>query len=124
MTSKIKELLDQAIILRNRKETIDIAEYLTANNVVWFPVKKNDKVYFLVAKGQFGSLLCNGVVVERNVDEIAWDGEKIKIISYRENENDSCGNLYAYLGELVFVRKEEAECALEDLKKCELQRNL
>lgn len=117
MKNEIKELLDQAMILKNVKQTEDIAEYLISNNVVLFPAKKNDKVYFLVAKGMFGSLCSNGIVVERNVDEIAWDGQKIKINSYRENENDPCGNLYAYLGEFVFLNKKEAECALDDLKR-------
>lgn len=116
----LAELIDQARILCHKESTEEIAEYLEKASVIPFPVKIGETVYFLSVKSAFGSLLTSGCVIARQVDEVAYDG-KIKIISYRPNKNDTVGNLYEYLGEKVFVTKEQANAALAKLKKYKQQ---
>mgnify|MGYP003307698447 CR=1 FL=1 len=116
MKTKIKELLDQATILAGAKTNEEIADYLDKSGVVAFPVQVGDFVYFLVAKGMFGSLLTSGTIVERRVDAVLYDG-KIKIASFSDNINDPVGNCYEYFGEKVFETAEKAEKALEEMRK-------
>ena len=112
MKDSIKEILDQATILCNAKTNEDIADYLAENNVIHFPVKVGDTVYFLSSRGAFGSLLTSGCVIKRKVDAVQYDG-KIKIISHRPNPNDRDGNLYEYWNEMVFGTEEKAQAALD-----------
>ena len=116
-TRKIKELLDQATILKGDTDNIEIARYLSKSNVVAFPVGVGDTVYFLSVKTQFGSLLSSGVIVKREVDSVAIDEKGVKIISMREAPNDPCGNLYEYYGERVFDNRDDAESALASMKR-------
>ena len=116
MKNTLKELLDQATILAGKKTNEEIAEYLADNNVVALPVKRGDAVYFLAVRSMFGGLLTSGVAVKRTVDSVAFDG-KFVINSYRERPNDPVGNLSANWGEAVFSSEEEAEKALEDMRR-------
>lgn len=115
MKNILKELIDQAELLAGKRTSEEIAEYLAENNVVPFPVGVGDKVWFIVARGTFGSLITSGVAVERTADEIVYDG-KIKVHSTRTSMDDPCGNLYAYWGEGVFGTEKEAQKALDAIR--------
>lgn len=112
---KIHELIDQCRILGGKDYSLDIAEYLNENYVIAFPVDIGDTVYYISAATDFGSIMTNGRVFERKVDALQYDG-KIKIISYRNGENDRLGNCYEYLGDKVFLTEEEAENRLNEIK--------
>lgn len=114
--SKIQELIDQCEILLGKKSSTDVAEYLGKNNVVSFPVGIGDTVYYISVATDFGSVLTNGRVFERKVDALQYDG-RIKIISYRNDENDRLGNCYEYLGDMVFLTEEEAENRLNEIQR-------
>lgn len=116
MKNTLKELLDQAIILGHRNTIEGIAEYLESCGVVAFPLKVGDKAYFLSTRTTFGSLLTNGVVVERVVNALEYDG-KIKIVSHRPTYYDDVGNLREYWGEMVFGSEAEAEEALHQMRR-------
>lgn len=113
--NKIQELIDQCEILLGKKSSTDVAEYLDRNNVVSFPVGIGDTVYYISVATDFGSVLTNGRVFERKVDALQYDG-RIKIISYRNEENDRLGNCYEYLGDMVFLTEEEAENRLNEIQ--------
>lgn len=114
--NKIQELIDQCEILLGKKSSTDVAEYLDKNNVVSFPVGIGDTVYYISVATDFGSVLTNGRVFERKVDALQYDG-RIKIISYRNAENDRLGNCYEYLGDMVFLTEEEAENRLNEIQR-------
>ena len=88
---------------------------MTKNVFIVFPVDVGDTVFFISVRSAFGSVKTSGVVVERKVDALQYDG-RIKIISYRPNENDVCGNLYEYYGDLVFSDRIDAERRIEELR--------
>lgn len=112
----LSELIDQCRILRREDSTEQIAKYLAENNVVPFPVGIGDTVYYISVATDFGSVTTNGRVFERKVDALQYDG-RIKIISYRNGENDRLGNCYEYLGDMVFLREEEAENRLNEIQE-------
>lgn len=114
--NKIQELIDQCEILLGKKSSTDVAEYLDKNNVVSFPIGIGDTVYYISVATDFGSVLTNGRVFERKVDALQYDG-RIKIISYRNVENDRLGNCYEYLGDMVFLTEEEAENRLNEIQR-------
>lgn len=111
----LSELIDQCRILRREDSTEQIAKYLAENNVVPFPVGIGDTVYYISVATDFGSVTTNGRVFERKVDALQYDG-RIKIISYRNGENDRLGNCYEYLGDMVFLTEEEAGDRLNEIQ--------
>lgn len=111
----LSELIDQCRILRREDSTEQIAKYLAENNVVPFPVGIGDTVYYISVATDFGSVITNGRVFARKVDALQYDG-RIKIISYRNTENDRLGNCYEYLGDMVFLTEEEAENRLNEIQ--------
>ena len=78
MKNKLKELIEQAIILAGKKTSESVAEYLAENNVVALPVGVGDKVWFIAAKGRWGTLLTTGVPVKRTVDAVIYDGKRLE----------------------------------------------
>lgn len=114
--NKIQELIDQCEILLGKKSSTDVAEYLDKNNVVSFPVGIGNTVYYISVATDFGSVKTNGRVFARKVDALQYDG-RIKIISYRNTENDRLGNCYEYLGDMVFLTEEEAEARLNEIQE-------
>lgn len=88
---------------------------LDTKNYIAFPVDVGDTVFYISVRSAFGGVISSGIIVERKVDALQYDG-RIKIISYRPNENDACGNLYEYYGDLVFSDRIEAERRLEELR--------
>lgn len=111
----LHELIDQCRILVGKDNSGDVAEYLDKNNVVGFPVGIGDTVYYISVATDFGSVITNGRVFARKVDALQYDG-RIKIISYRNTENDRLGNCYEYLGDMVFLTEEEAENRLNEIQ--------
>ena len=111
----IKELIDQARILKKEETSSGIAYHLKESGVLAPPCKVGDDVFFLVARGTFGSLITSGVPVKRKVDEIGWDGKNFIIRSYRENINDPCGNLSSEWNILVFATENEAENRIREI---------
>lgn len=76
----------------------------------------NDLVYTLsIKKNGVETLLTAGEVIPRIVDEIIINSQGIEIHSERTSENDS--NFYGYIGETVFLTKQEAEERLKKLKE-------
>lgn len=115
----IKELIDQARILKKEDTSSGIAYHLKESGVLAPPCKVGEYVYFLVARGSFGSLVTSGVAIKRKVDEIGWNGKDFIIRSYRDMPNDPCGNLSSEWGNLVFATEEEAEKRINQIReKC------
>lgn len=107
---RLIELLD--IIIQPGEKTLgDIADYLLANGVIVLPCKVGDIVYEICERRRSGKW--QEAIVERVVHgiEIGIDN----ILTAR------CGTTtYVYLsrlGETLFLTKEEAEKALEEMRK-------
>jgi len=111
----LKEKIDEAKILAKKTNSEEIAEYLADSSIIPFPLKIGDTAYFISVRTAFGSILTNGVIVERKVDALQYDG-RIKIVSHRPNPNDTVGNLYEYYGDLVFNTYENAKKRLDEIK--------
>ena len=79
------------------------------------PCDINDLVYTLGVKRVMETLLTAGEVIPRTVDEIIINSGGIEIHSERTSENDN--NFYGYIGETVFLTKQEAEEKLKKLKE-------
>ena len=80
------------------------------------PCDINDLVYTLgTRKNGLETLLTSGEVIPRTVDEIIINSRGIEIHSERTREDDS--NFYGYIGETVFLTKQEAEERLKKLKE-------
>lgn len=80
------------------------------------PCDINDLVYTLgVRKNGLETLLTTGEVIPRTVDEIIINSQGIEIHGERTREDDS--NFYGYIGETVFLTKQEAEEKLKKLKE-------
>lgn len=80
------------------------------------PLYINDLVYTLsIKKNGVETLLTAGEVIPRIVDEIIINSQGIEIHSERTREDDS--NFYGYIGETVFLTKQEAEERLKKLKE-------
>lgn len=80
------------------------------------PCYINDLVYTLgVRKNGLETLLTTGEVIPRTVDEIIINSRGIEIHSERTREDDN--NFYGYIGETVFLTKQEAEERLKKLKE-------
>lgn len=80
------------------------------------PCDINDLVYTLgVRKNGLGTLLTAGEVIPRTVDEIIVSSKGIEIHSERTREDDN--NFYGFVGETVFVNKQDAEERLKQLKE-------
>lgn len=80
------------------------------------PCDINDLVYTLgVRMNGLETLLTAGGVIPRTVDEIIINSRGIEIHSERTREDDS--NFYGYIGETVFLTKQEAEEKLKKLKE-------
>ena len=114
----LKEYLDMATILAGARTNEEIANNLKEFGVLCPPCKVGDYVFFLVARGRFGSLVTTGACIKRKVDEISWNGENFIIRSYREKPNDPCGNLSSEWNNLVFGSEESAEKRLAEIKGC------
>ena len=79
------------------------------------PCDINDLVYTLgVRKNGLETLLTTGEVIPRTVDEIIINLRGIEIHSERTREDDN--NFYGFIGETVFVNKQDAEERLKQLK--------
>lgn len=115
----LKEKIAVATILDGAKTNEEIAEKLESYGVLCPPCKVGEDVYFLVARGSFGSLVTSGVAIKRKVDEIGWNGKDFIIRSYRDMPNDPCGNLSSEWGNLVFATEKEAEKRIKEIReKC------
>lgn len=79
------------------------------------PCDINDLVYTLGVKRVLETLLTAGEVIPRTVDEIIINSRGIEIHSKRTREDDN--NFYGYIGETVFLTKQEAEEKLKKLKE-------
>lgn len=80
------------------------------------PCDINDLVYTLgVKRNGLETLLTAGEVIPRTVDEIIINSRGIEIHSKRTSEDDN--NFYGYIGETVFLTKQEAEEKLKKLKE-------
>lgn len=79
------------------------------------PCDINDLVYTLGVKRVLETLLTAGEVIPRTVDEIIISSKGIEIHSERTREDDN--NFYGYIGETVFLTKQEAEEKLKKLKE-------
>lgn len=79
------------------------------------PCDINDLVYTLGVKRVLETLLTAGEVIPRTVDEIIINSRGIEIHSKRTSEDDN--NFYGYIGETVFLTKQEAEEKLKKLKE-------
>lgn len=80
------------------------------------PCDINDLVYTLgVRKNGLETLLTTGEVIPRTVDEIIVSSKGIEIYSKRTREDDN--NFYGFIGETVFVNKQDAEERLKQLKE-------
>lgn len=75
-------------------------------------------MYYISIVTDFGSVTTNGRVFERKVDALQYDG-RIKIVSYRQSNNDRLGNCYEYLGDMVFLTQEEAEKRMDEIQGVE-----
>ena len=117
----LKEKIDAAKILDGAKTNQEIAEKLKSYGVLCPPCKVGEDVYFLVARGSFGSLLVSGVPIKRRVDEIGWNGKDFIIHSYRDMPNDPCGNLSSEWENLVFETEEQANQKLKEIKEKNLR---
>lgn len=112
----LKEKIAVATILDGAKTNQEIAEKLESYGVLCPPCKVGEDVYFLVARGSFGSLVTSGVAIKRKVDEIGWNGKDFIIRSYRDRPNDPCGNLSSEWGNLVFATEEEADKRIKEIR--------
>lgn len=79
------------------------------------PCDINDLVYTLGIKRVLETLLTAGEVIPRTVDEIIINSRGIEIHSERTREDDN--NFYGFIGETVFVNKQDAEERLKQLKE-------
>ena len=80
------------------------------------PCDISDLVYTLgVRKNGLETLLTAGEVIPRTVDEIIVSSKGIEIHSERTREDDN--NFYGFIGETVFVNKQDAEERLKQLKE-------
>lgn len=80
------------------------------------PCDINDLVYTLgVKRNGLETLLTAGEVIPRTVDEIIINSRGIEIHSERTREDDN--NFYGYIGETVFINKQDAEERLKQLKE-------
>lgn len=80
------------------------------------PCDINDLVYTLgTRKNGLETLLTTGEVIPRTVDEIIISSKGIEIHSERTSENDS--NFYGFIGDTVFIKKQDAEERLKELKE-------
>lgn len=80
------------------------------------PCYINDLVYTLsIKKNGVETLLTAGEVIPRTVDEIIINSRGIEIHSERTREDDS--NFYGFIGETVFINKQDAEERLKQLKE-------
>ena len=80
------------------------------------PCDINDLVYTLsIKKNGVETLLTAGEVIPRTVDEIIISSKGIEIHSERTREDDN--NFYGFIGETVFVNKQDAEERLKQLKE-------
>ena len=113
----LKEKIAVATILDGAKTNQEIAEKLESYGVLCPPCKVGEDVYFLVARGSFGSLVTSGVAIKRKVDEIGWNGKDFIIRSYRDMSNDPCGNLSSEWGNLVFATEEEADKRIKEIRE-------
>lgn len=84
--------------------------------IIELPCDINDLVYTLgVRKNGLETLLTAGEVIPRTVDEIIISSEGIEIHSERTREDNN--NFYGFIGETVFVNKQDAEERLKQLKE-------
>lgn len=84
--------------------------------IIELPCDINDLVYTLgVRKNGLETLLTTGEVIPRTVDEIIINSRGIEIHSERTREDDN--NFYGFVGETVFVNKQDAEERLKQLKE-------
>ena len=80
------------------------------------PCDINDLVYTLgIRKNGVETLLTAGEVIPRIVDEVIISSKGIEIHSERTMEDDN--NFYGFIGETVFVNKQDAEERLKQLKE-------
>lgn len=80
------------------------------------PCDINDLVYTLsIKKNGVETLLTAGEVIPRTVDEIIINSRGIEIHSERTREDDN--NFYGYIGETVFLTRQEAEEKLKEIKE-------
>lgn len=80
------------------------------------PCYINDLVYTLgTRKNGLETLLTTGEVIPRTVDEVIISSKGIEIHSERTMEDDN--NFYGFIGETVFVNKQDAEERLKQLKE-------
>ena len=80
------------------------------------PCYINDLVYTLsIKKNGVETLLTAGEVIPRIVDEIIINSKGIEIHSERMREDDN--NFYGFIGETVFINKQDAEERLKQLKE-------
>ena len=80
------------------------------------PCDINDLVYTLsIKKNGVETLLTVGEVIPRTVDEIIISSKGIEIHSERTREDDN--NFYGFIGETVFINKQDAEERLKQLKE-------
>lgn len=79
------------------------------------PCDINDLVYTLGVKRALETLLTAGEVIPRTVDEIIINSRGIGIHSERTREDDN--NFYGYIGETVFLTRQEAEEKLKEIKE-------
>lgn len=80
------------------------------------PCYINDLVYTLsIKKNGVETLLTAGEVIPRTVDEIIFNSRGIEIHSERTREDDN--NFYGYIGETVFLTRQEAEEKLKEIKE-------
>lgn len=84
--------------------------------IIELPCNINDLVYTLgVRKNGLETLLTAGEVIPRTVDEIIISSKGIEIHSERTREDNN--NFYGFIGETVFVNKQDAEERLKQLKE-------
>lgn len=80
------------------------------------PCDINDLVYTLgVKRNGVETLFTAGGVIPRTVDEIIINSKGIEIHSERTREDDN--NFYGYIGETVFLTRQEAEEKLKEIKE-------
>lgn len=92
----------------------ELEDKIEDGTIIELPCKVGETVYFLVAQGKLGTINTTGKLIERTVDKIIFNGEKIEICSERKTDDDCI--LYGYLGDIVFLTKAEAEKKLAELK--------
>lgn len=100
---RLIELLD--IIIQPGEKTLgDIADYLLENSVIVLPCKVGDTIY------RCGDLIKN--VYEWEIEHIELYFDEIVFVDDSDNEFTA-----EDIGKTVFLTKEEAEKALEEMKR-------